>query len=376
MKDFTKNFIKTALTLLIIAGGSTLLVGAVNAVTAPVIAENNVRKQNKSLAEVFGDTDVKNTYAERTLDDDTKKDIKYVTKVWDVYSDKDKKDFVGTICRCYGKNGYGDVDFLIGFKGKDYSLTKLVMISDTMSYKGKLEPGYVDPYNAADDGAGKETALQNVKCGATFAASLIRDAVTEAGKVAKGQSTAFVMAPGGKLFGADQEYTEIEVPADLANQSVFNGNGTSNVEHIWRCTKGFVFYSTFDYLDNDFGESFTETLYIGVTTDGKLAGVYLVEDDNSIPSGASMQPYVDAINNATDKDAAYVDDSNLVKIDEFGTGATTAHSCTAIQTLIQQALDAVKSNKVTASSVVTTGFTSVAEAKNPSFTYSFASERR
>lgn len=364
MKDFTKNFIKTALTLLIIAGGSTLLVGAVNAVTAPVIAENNVRKQNKSLAEVFGDTEVKNTYAERTLDDDTKKDIKYVTKVWDVYSDKDKKDFVGTICRCYGKNGYGDVDFLIGFKGKDYSLTKLVMISDTMSYKGKLEPGYVDPYNAAADGADKEAALQNVKCGATFAASLIRDAVTEAGKVAKGQSTAFVMADEGKLFGTDQEYTEMEVPADL---------NTSNavIEHLWKCSKGFIFYST--YTD-DSEEAFVETLYIAVTSDGKLAGVYLAVDGNTIR--LDLQPYINAINDSSDKDAAYADENNFVKADIYNTGATNAHSCYAIKTLIKQALDAVKNNKVTASSVVTTGFTSVAEAKNPSFTYSLASERR
>lgn len=485
MKDFTKNLIKTSLTLMIIAGGSTVLIGAVNAITAPVIADNTAKKENKSLAVVFDDTDVSNTYASRTLDSAVAAKLKYVQKVWDVYTDKSKSTFVGTIARCAGTNQYGSVDFLIGFKGSDYQLSKLVMISDTMSYKGKLEPGYVDPYNAAADGADKEAALENVKCGATFAATLIHDCVNEAKKIAKNEIKGDLDA-SAKLFGTEETYTEVtdtllkkagiyvkeawqckdgyvlratgsadsiseEIWVAITNDGVlskvaivsdgYTGSDTITpktyvdainaasdknaayddsknytstgdaskvnvlvhdmiqealnyvkpampaeaklfgdsetyedqdvpstakyVKQIWKCSKGIVVFSS--YTDESGEEGFTESIYTAVNSNGTLYKVYLAEDGNTI--GSDLKPYIDAINNAGDKDAAYQDSSNFVG------GAT--HSSYFIQQMIKEAITGVKSlTSSTASSLKDSSFSSNIEAKLPTLTYSFASERR
>ena len=53
MNEFTKNMLKTSLVLTIIAGGAALLVGATNALTAPVIEKNNIEKEKKMLSEVY-----------------------------------------------------------------------------------------------------------------------------------------------------------------------------------------------------------------------------------------------------------------------------------------------------------------------------------
>ena len=48
MNEFTKNLLKTSSVLMIIAGGAALLVGATNALTAPVIEQNNQGKDDVS----------------------------------------------------------------------------------------------------------------------------------------------------------------------------------------------------------------------------------------------------------------------------------------------------------------------------------------
>jgi len=321
MKDFTKNLIKTSLTLMIIAGGSTILIGAVNAITAPVIADNTAKKENKSLAVVFDDTDVSDTYASRTLDSAVAAKLKYVQKVWDVYTDKSKSTFVGTIARCAGTNQYGSVDFLIGFKGSDYQLSKLVMISDTMSYKGKLEPGYVDPYNAAADGTDKEAALENVKCGATFAASLIRDCVNEAKKIAKNEIKGDLDA-SAKLFGTEETYTEV-------TDTLLKKAGTY-VKEAWQCKDGYVLRATGS------ADSISEEIWIAITNDGVLSKVAIVSDGYTGSDTITPKTYVDAINAASDKNAAYDDSKNYTSTGDASKVNVLVHD------MIKEALNYVK----------------------------------
>ena len=321
MKDFTKNLIKTSLTLMIIAGGSTVLIGAVNAITAPVIADNTAKKENKSLAVVFGDTDVSDTYASRTLDSAVAAKLKYVQKVWDVYTDKSKSTFVGTIARCAGTNQYGSVDFLIGFKGSDYQLSKLVMISDTMSYKGKLEPGYVDPYNAAADGADKEAALENVKCGATFAATLIHDCVNEAKKIAKNEIKGDLDA-SAKLFGTEETYTEV-------TDTLLKKAGTY-VKEAWQCKDGYVLRATGS------ADSISEEIWVAITNDGVLSKVAIVSDGYTGSDTITPKTYVDAINAASDKNAAYDDSKNYTSTGDASKVNVLVHD------MIKEALNYVK----------------------------------
>lgn len=192
MNEFTKNLIKTTAVLMLIAGTSALLVGAVNAFTAPVIEQNNIQKEKEMLAEVYGDD--ADTYVEWSSSTDATSypiensngvyfesiasQLSYVTKVWTA---KKGTTDIGYIVRFYGKNGYGEVDMLVGIS-LEGDLGDLCIISDTMSYKSKLEGEFIDPYNEADD---KEDALSDsaVKCGATFAAKIVRGGILEARQV-------------------------------------------------------------------------------------------------------------------------------------------------------------------------------------------------
>lgn len=212
MNEFKKNLIKTSVTLMIIAGGASILVGATNALTAPIIDKNAVETERKQLAVVYGDSaDSFIEWKAYSGDEQTKYktenengnylssisgELKYVTKVWSARKTKsgnsdnvsDEDPLVGYVARVYGKNGYGALDLLVGIK-EDGSLSKLCIIEDSMSYKSKVESNYIDPYNAANDGAGKESALENVKCGATFAATIVKNGLQEAKKVCMKQVT-------------------------------------------------------------------------------------------------------------------------------------------------------------------------------------------
>ncbi len=190
MNEFTKNMLKTSAILMIIAGGAAVLVGATNALTAPVIEKNNIEKEKKMLSEVYGKE--ADSYIEWSINTDAstnkvehdngsyltsiKDKLSYVTKVWT--AKKEGQD-VGYIARFYGKNGYGSVDMLVGVS-LDGKLGKLCIITDSMSYKTKLENSYITPYNDSNE---KEKAVNDVKCGATFAAKIIQNGILEAQKV-------------------------------------------------------------------------------------------------------------------------------------------------------------------------------------------------
>ncbi len=209
MNEFRKNLLKTSLTLMIIAGGASLLVGATNAITAPVIEQNSIEKERKQLSKVYDTADAFIEWKVYSSDEKTKYksedengqylstlSLNYVQKVWTARKTKsgnaddvsDEDDEVGYIARVYGKNGYGAVDFLIGIT-LDGKFSTLCEIEDSMSYKSKLESGYIDPFsNASSDK--KDEALDNVKCGATFAANLLRSALLEAKDVCMKKKTA------------------------------------------------------------------------------------------------------------------------------------------------------------------------------------------
>lgn len=196
MNEFVKNLIRTTSILMVIAGGAALLVGATNALTAPIIEKNNIEKEKQMLSEVYKD-DV-NTYVEWSKDSTSSEEkekgeylssltLSYVTKVWTAKKDETP---IGYITRFYGKNGYGEVDMLLGVS-LDGKMGKLCIISDTMSYKSKLESGYIDKYNGSDD---KENAINDVKCGATFAANLIKNGVEESIEVVTLKKTTSLLA--------------------------------------------------------------------------------------------------------------------------------------------------------------------------------------
>ena len=95
MNEFRKNLLKTSLTLMIIAGGASLLVGATNAITAPVIEQNSIEKERKQLSKVYDTADAFIEWKVYSSDEKTKYksedengqylstlSLNYVQKVW------------------------------------------------------------------------------------------------------------------------------------------------------------------------------------------------------------------------------------------------------------------------------------------------------
>lgn len=337
MNDFTKNLLKTSATLMIIAGGASVLVGATNALTSPVIAKNAEEKEKQQLSQVFGDkadtfvewkqyTDQKDktNYAQEdengTYLSEISKKVKYVTKVWTA---KKGKSNYGYIARVYGKNGYGALDLLVGIN-KNFTLSKICIIEDSMSYKNKLEPGYIDPYNSAKDGKDKEKALANVKCGATIAATLMKNAVEEAQSVCKKEISAGI-DKNAMLFGGEKkDYQEI---------SAIPG-GAKYVKEIYKHADGYIFVS--EGKEPNYGVTFD--LYIAVGNDGSLKKIYH-DDKMGVPSNnpSNFNSFYDGINENPDK----------FKDSSFG-GAT--YSTDFLKEMIQEAVDLVKNKSISMNS--------------------------
>ncbi|MFA6829592.1 MAG: hypothetical protein WCR67_02665 [Bacilli bacterium] len=171
MNETLKKYVKVSLTLGLIASISAVLIGVANAITAPVIKQNEVQSEASSLLAVYGGSS--SDYVSYDVSD---LNLDYVTKGWTFSPTGDY------VFKAYGKNGYGDISLVVGIE-KDGDLGKIVIITDTETYKNKLEPNYVDAYNSSDD---KSSALDDVKCGATYGAKLIQSMVTEAHEIALG----------------------------------------------------------------------------------------------------------------------------------------------------------------------------------------------
>lgn len=373
MNEFTKNLLKTSATLMIISGGAAVLVGATNALTAPVIANNASEKERQQLTQVFSDkADAFIEWKEYTGEEkqskaaedengtyltDISKKIKYVTKVWTAKktssgkpeSVTDKDTTVGYVARVYGKNGYGALDLLVGINAKDFGLSKVCIIEDSMSYKNKLEPGYIDPYNNAKDGKDKQTALANVKCGATIAATLMKNAVEEAQSVCKKEITSGIDKNAMLFGGTKEDYTEIE-----------NIPESKYVQQIYRHKDGYIFISS--GKEPQFGQKYD--LYIAVKNDGTLAKLYH-DSKMGIPSGGNTEGADEFVDNANKNPSNY--DKVVVN------GATFTNDF--LKEMVKEAIELVKNKSISMNSYDMDVITDTTYDQ-PEFVYDSAEERR
>lgn len=160
-----KHYILTSLTLGIIAASSALLIGASNMLTKNKITENEQNKINSGIAAIFGDS--AKILKENTIEND---DYKYVNYFYHIGSE-DKE--AGTIYRTTGSNMYGKVSLLIGFSLEN-EFVSLSIITNEQTYASTLKDNYIDLLNKG------ERALDDVSCGATYGAKLVRDMINEA----------------------------------------------------------------------------------------------------------------------------------------------------------------------------------------------------
>ena len=165
----TKKYLITALTLGAIAAGSAALIGVTNLVTRDAIKNNEIKRINKGIAAIFGENaSISNEYAIEGY--------QYANYVYEVENTEDPSYALRTT----GSNMYGKISLLVGLKqnGSDFVFVEMYVVSNEQTYASTLVDNYIDPLN------GGEVELDDVSCGATYGAKLVRDMINDAKQAA------------------------------------------------------------------------------------------------------------------------------------------------------------------------------------------------
>ena len=171
-----KRYIMTAIILGSIAASSGVLIGVTNLITANKIKENERNKIQEGIATIFGKSSL--NYEEISLNDaGITGEYKYIETFYTV-KDNDNNEF-GCVFRLTGSNMYGKISLIAGFDKASEEFISLSMITNEQTYASTLVDNYINPLN---DGT---RDLDDVSCGATYGAKLVRDMINEASRAAK-----------------------------------------------------------------------------------------------------------------------------------------------------------------------------------------------
>lgn len=165
-----KKYILTGVILGSIAAVSAGLIAATNLISKDKIRQNEINKINAGISEIFGENS--KIKSEKDI-----KDYKYTVHYYEVVSNKDK--FLGYAFKSEGSNMYGKISLLSGFDSVSHNFMSLSLIVNEQTYASTLVENYIVPLNAGD------RKVDDVSCGATYGAKLVRDMVNEASKVAE-----------------------------------------------------------------------------------------------------------------------------------------------------------------------------------------------
>lgn len=160
-----KKYILTSITLGAIAASSALLIGLANIITKDQIKKNENAKTKAGLAEIYG--------SNATYGDAIKIDDKNYSHLICYYPASINDELIGNVFKASGKNEYGDITLLVGVSTQNEA-GHIYLITNTQSYASTLVNNYVGPYNNG------RIDLDDVSCGATHGAELVRDMVLEA----------------------------------------------------------------------------------------------------------------------------------------------------------------------------------------------------
>lgn len=160
-----KHYILTSITLGAIAAASALLIGASNMLTKDKIAQNEQNKIHSGIASIFGDS--AEILKENNIENDSYKYVNYCYQI----SSGEKE--VGIAYRTTGSNMYGKISLLIGYNLEN-EFVSLSIITNEQTYASTLKDNYIDLLNKG------ERELDDVSCGATYGAKLVRDMIKEA----------------------------------------------------------------------------------------------------------------------------------------------------------------------------------------------------
>ncbi len=172
-KNDWKKWLKVGGILCAIAGASALILTSLNLLTAPIIEQNNAKKQAGGYVEIFSNWAANSDPVAIEGNDN-------LAEYRIAYSDTAKTQQIGYIytSKSISVKSYGNITAMVGISGETDSpvLGKVYLVEDGLSYKTQFETGYVNPYNANPG----EATLNNVKCGATFGAEALQGIINSA----------------------------------------------------------------------------------------------------------------------------------------------------------------------------------------------------
>ena len=176
MANNAKKYIITAVTLGVIAAASAGLIGLTNLFTAKQIALNEQKRIKAGIVEIF-DENVQ-VLDEKEVSD---KALKYTNYEYALNQ--------GVAFRTTGSNMYGKISMLVGYTYMirpgdtegDYLFAGISLIVNEQTYASTLNENYVAPLNS------EKISFEDVKCGATYGATLIKDMITETNQIMEGR---------------------------------------------------------------------------------------------------------------------------------------------------------------------------------------------
>ncbi len=172
MANNVKKYILTAVILGSIAAVAGGAVALTNLITEKKIKENDKIKLVSGIKEIFGEN--------ASIDPDNEIEVSnytYTVSYYEVTSDTN--EFLGYAFKSEGSNMYGKIALISGFDAVSHSFMSLSLINNEQTYATTLVDNYITPLNS------DKRDLEDVNCGATYGAKLVRDMVNEASEVAK-----------------------------------------------------------------------------------------------------------------------------------------------------------------------------------------------
>ncbi len=167
-----KKYILTGVILGSIAAVAGGLIALTNFITEQKILQNEENKLNEGIKEIFGN----NIKVKRAKDATLVKRYTYIVQFFEVSSNKN--EFLGYAFKSEGSNMYGKISLISGFDSLTKGFKGLSLIKNEQTYASTLVENYIEPLNSND------RELEDVSCGATYGAKLVRDMVNEASALA------------------------------------------------------------------------------------------------------------------------------------------------------------------------------------------------
>lgn len=168
-----KHYVITALVLGGIGALAALLISLTNMITKDRISENEKKKIEQGLVEIYN----KDTYFSDDIISISDSSYNYLQGYYEAFNSQQKDNKIGYVFQASGKNAYGEITLLVGIK-LNADIGRIYLVKNDQSYATTLVDNYVDPYNQGNT----KFIDMDVSCGATYGATLIRNMVLSASK--------------------------------------------------------------------------------------------------------------------------------------------------------------------------------------------------